>query len=1070
MLLMFNILRQILPFGVATGRIVAARLMACVLVCMACAGTMPGCAPQTPASPLLASHNIPNDALIIPANLEWTDTGVDLAAGEPVSIAAQGRIRINQARRPQPGAETEVGPQGTFLYSDDLASHDFPLPAAGMGPAPCYCLIGRIGHGATFFVGEARSWVAEQSGRLYLGINDFKPSQNTGEFYVQVTKPAEVQPVSFRENVPLDVPPHRPDVTAAVVVVYIDGLRPDVVEEMAAMGHIPNLRKHFVEGGTHLCNAFTAFPSDTITSNGTMWTGCFSDRHGLKGQVRFSRYWQSSDSFLEPMGPNRSSRTLGPHGLDKVVHDAQAAGVELVQGDAEGRVWRASKTSHTPAIYDYLRKQGENWATGVLPLMTDVPPVLWTRSMARFLPYFQAHEAWKYIDDANSHYAVRHLLHQQQPVTIIWMPETDSVSHKQCRGQFGSTRKTIAKADKLVGEIVAELTAQDRLQETYLVLVSDHGHLGGRNTFLSRFDLANEFFFNSREMSKDGRWLGGGMGMSVRQHRYSNQHTSDGGKQFVFVDGDSDGTARIFLPRGHYRSGDWSAPNSAASLLAYPVEQHLHPINLPATLAGVRAVSDAGVEQSPIDLVLLKLTDASILITTGDRGQAVIERRRAEDGKWVYRYMPVENVNPTTSGAVEYQVVADPQTDPLGLVPRANAGFLQSYHDEQTWLWVTATTDYPDSVVSLTRHMLWQDSLKVQEHEYAPDLVVTARHGWLFGVQNTPGTTHGYPLAESMRATWYISGPNIRRGARIEAPCRLVDLTPTLLELTGTPYDPRQMDGRALTNIFRSKDDLKVVASPRSMYWRDFDLQAWQPLKYSPAAAYAHMPLSINRPASGWDLNNVVYNVLAIGDWSVLRLVDDIATPVTPQPTHITRSIEKVDQRAGNAHHPWVAEGVQALNVPEVTLSDYSLTSTGNLKRADGALDWLQERGNRLDRKLARPVGHRSVIGTPATNIVIDTVQGSFWEIYRFAQRVLVEILDETVLNGVENGVDSTINIMRSTPAEIVVDDPDSGNRPEPATRQPRASSRKAPIPDEAERGGEDRNSDRSESRSSGSR
>jgi arylsulfatase A-like enzyme len=98
--------------------------------------------------------------------------------------------------------------------------------------------------------------------------------------------------------------------------------------------------------------------------------------------------------------------------------------------------------------------------------------------------------------------------------------------------------------------------------------------------------------------------------------------------------------------------------------------------------------------------------------------------------------------------------------------------------------------------------MLWQEAIKIQEQEYAPDLVVTARHGWLFSTQNTPGTTHGYPLAESVRATWYVSGPNIRRCARAEAPCRLADLTPTILELTETDYDPAKVDGRALRNIY----------------------------------------------------------------------------------------------------------------------------------------------------------------------------------------------------------------------------------------------------------------------------
>src|SRR4029453_2590107 len=104
--------------------------------------------------------------------------------------------------------------------------------------------------------------------------------------------------------------------------------------------------------------------------------------------------------------------------------------------------------------------------------------------------------------------------------------------------------------------------------------------------------------------------------------------------------------------------------------------------------------------------------------------------------------------------------------------------------------------------------------IKAQEHEYAPDLVVTARHGWLFATQNTPGTTHGYPLAESVRATWYVSGPNIRRGARAEAPCRLADLTPTILELTATDFDPQRLDGRALRNIYEFDPDETTPGDP----------------------------------------------------------------------------------------------------------------------------------------------------------------------------------------------------------------------------------------------------------------
>lgn len=1056
-----------------------APMAALALAAVALAG-LAGCSPKTTLPPVVVNdEQVAPDAIVIPANVPWVDSGIDVVAGQPLSIVGKGRIAIGKLKKIKEDAERNVGPNGTFFYDNKLSEEEFPLPAAGNGPAPCFCLIGRIGHGPVFYVGPERSWIAGETGRLWLGINDYDVAGNVGEFYAEVARPTDVQPVSFRQEVPLAAEGGEPLPNCSVVVFYVDGLRPDVVEEMAAMGHIPNLRKHFVDGGTHLANTFTAFPSDTITSNGTMWTGCFSDKHGLKGQVRFSRRRLKSDSFLETLGPGRSQRHLGPQGLDKVVHNTGAATVGMVEGKEAEREWRELHTSATPAMYDYMRARGEDWATGILPIMTDMPPALWTRSMARVLPYLQAQQAWRYVDDANADFAIRHLIRQYRPATIIWLPETDSVSHKECRGQFGSTRRTIARADRLVGKVVAELEAQDRIDTTYLLLVSDHGHLGGRTSHLTRFDLADEFFFNPRQIDRAGHWVGGGLGLSVRQHRFANRHKGDKKNQFVFVDADSDGAARIFLPRGDYCSGNWDGANSAAELLAYRLAPHLDPINLPLSLASAAATRDDGAPGTPIDLVLMKLDDESILITTCDRGQAVIQRRQSELGRWEYRYSPVEDVRVANDGGILCRRVEHPQTDPLGLLKRVRASFLQEFHSEQSWLWVTATSDYPDGVVTLTRHMLWQDNIKVQEREFAPDLVVTARQGWLFSTQNTPGTTHGYPLAESVRATWYVSGPNVRRGARVEAPCRLADLTPTILNLTGTEYDPETLDGQALRNIFESEPDQpspgpsgsqplgkvqpvshsrgrQLQVRERPMYWQDFDLHAWQPLSYTPAAEYEHMPISMNHPNSGWDINNISYNAMSIGDWSFFRLVDDILSPLNPQRAKRRRAVaqpepaepvvatsrkrwndtgvegakvsgmavtvDSVDRRAAHSRRPWVADGVRALNVPEVSLSDYSLTSVGNMKRVDHAIDWLQERGTRLDNKLSAKTHHRTVLGSPVTNSVIDSVQAGVWEVYRFGGRIGVELLDEVLLNGIENGVDSTINKFRSTPAEVIAE------------------------------------------------
>jgi len=339
--------------------------------------------------------------------------------------------------------------------------------------------------------------------------------------------------------------------------------------------------------------------------------------------------------------------------------------------------------------------------------------------------------------------------------------------------------------------------------------------------------------------------------------------------------------------------------------------------------------------------------------------------------------------------------------------------------------------------------------------------VLTARHGWLFGTQNTPGTTHGYPLAESVRASFFVSGPNIRRGARVPTPCRLADLTPTLLALTGTEYDIEELDGRPLMTLFETPPDPgasdpstlnpalppppelvsrvageslppapaaleRTPLAPRSRprFWSDVDLQAWQALQYTPVEHYEGLPASINDPAQAWDLNNVAYNLMTIGDWSVFRLADDLGSALVPGQTRITSTVERLDRESPNTlPRPWMGTGVQALNIPGVALSDYSMTSSGNLVRADSALNWIQERSQRMQRGVAQSLDRSSLPVLPQLNRGIDQLQTGFWEVYRFGQRTAAELLDEVVLNGVENQVDAALNMGRRIPAEVPVSD-----------------------------------------------
>ena len=998
------------------------------------ASVLSGCVgdPGAPATVVVrgAAPEVETDATatVVSAERVWTRTGLALEKGQRVTVSATGSVVAYQPSLREKEVVAEVGPEGTYLFSDRVADREFPLPAAGGGPAPCYGLIGRIGGGAPFFIGTSRTWTADRGGELWLGVNDFDVSDNSGEFLATIDLSGTPRPVFSERVISRNEIGGSPADGCSVVVFYVDGLRPDVVREMAALGHLPNIKRRFLEGGTWLSNTFTAFPSDTITSNGTMWTGCFSDRHGMKGQVGFSRRRQKSISYLDPFGPQRSAQWLSPHGIDGAVQNSRAGLVGLIGGDDAREAWLDARRSSVAPLYEHLQNHGLDWASGVLPVMTEVPPVLWSRSLARHMPYLQPNRAWESMDDANADYAVKNLLGRREAVTVIWLPETDTCSHKCSRGQFGMTRRTIAKADRLLGSVVEELRAQGRLQSTYLMLVSDHGHLGGRERYLSHFDLATDFFFRPREVDDRGEWIGGGFGLSVRMHRYENRHPGDSAKEFVFIDGDSDGVARISLPRGEYRSGDWSGPNDPSDLLRYRIDAHRDAIDLPRSVASIRAVAGNGEIGLPIDLVLMKLDATRVLITTADRGQSVIERRRGGDGRWEYRYFAVADAQPRAEGGVDFNPVAAPKVDPLRLVDRYAPSFLFEFHDERRWLELTAETEYPDSVVSLARHMLWDERMTEREREYAPDLVVTARAGWYFGTEASPGTMHGYPLAEATRASWFVSGPRVRRGARIETPCRLADLTPTILDMVGlwdevveAESDGSSLrtgfDGRPVRDVYAGR--VEYVASGRAVLWEELDLGAWDALEYSPLDRSELLPRSIHDPDSMLDVNNLAYSAASIGDLSVVRLLDDVVSPLSGGREPVTGAVERTEAFVRRRPNARISQVAQVPNVSGLSLADYSFTSQGNLQRVDEAIDWVQLWGDSVDQSLGRGLKRETVPIARPVNRSIDAAQTGFWELYRFGQRVVIKLVDEQMLTGLEKGTDRMLNAFRRVPAEI---------------------------------------------------
>ena len=109
----------------------------------------------------------------VDADQQWTDTGIDVQAGQTIAVDAQGTVQLSA------GGNDTATPAGSRT---GRRANDAPVregPAGG--------LIARVGNGPAVFLGARGSMRAQTSGRLYFSVNDDYMIDNTGEYRVNVT-------------------------------------------------------------------------------------------------------------------------------------------------------------------------------------------------------------------------------------------------------------------------------------------------------------------------------------------------------------------------------------------------------------------------------------------------------------------------------------------------------------------------------------------------------------------------------------------------------------------------------------------------------------------------------------------------------------------------------------------------------------------------------------------------------------------------------------------------------------------------------------------------------------------
>ncbi len=116
--------------------------------------------------------------ITVNGNQPWTDTGIDVKAGDQVAFSTSGQIRIAGGNAP----EAAAGPDGSSAFN--APRNNYPVPIMAVGG-----LIGRVGTGAPFPIGSNNQRIRmPANGRLYLGVNDDGFGDNTGAFNVTVIR------------------------------------------------------------------------------------------------------------------------------------------------------------------------------------------------------------------------------------------------------------------------------------------------------------------------------------------------------------------------------------------------------------------------------------------------------------------------------------------------------------------------------------------------------------------------------------------------------------------------------------------------------------------------------------------------------------------------------------------------------------------------------------------------------------------------------------------------------------------------------------------------------------------
>src|SRR5688572_459167 len=241
-----------------------------------------------------------------------------------------------------------------------------------------------------------------------------------------------------------------------VVMISIDGLRPEVYRDPAALGiSMPNLVA-LRESGVSAQRMIPVFPSVTYPAHTTLVTGTRPAEHGIvsnfvagqswyldASQIRSQTLWQAAEAAGKTTAIVTWPATIGAK-VDFLVPENLSFGVSDVR--------RLLREDSTPGLFDELEA-----TCGRVQI-----------------PSFEAPDAGEKLDSMTACFAAQVLRTRRPDLLLVHFLDAD---HRQHFSGIESpeARRAFERIDALIGKLRRAAEQAGVARETVFVIVGDHG-------------------------------------------------------------------------------------------------------------------------------------------------------------------------------------------------------------------------------------------------------------------------------------------------------------------------------------------------------------------------------------------------------------------------------------------------------------------------------------------------------------------------------------------------------------------------------------------------------------------